>query len=809
MSQIQWRALVAMLIPCLLLAVSWQTKSALATAEMQNISGIRAGDGTVLSASSAMWSQKTTSGMPGARCDQAMAYDSQQQKVILFGGISGSSFLGDTWVFDPGTNAWINQNPGSAPRAREGHAVYDSRAQRMVLFGGWDASICRNDTWVYDTATNSWTKCSIVTNPPTRRRHALAYDSLADKTILFGGDYPPDHYNDTWAYDYTANTWTNRTPTISPTARKGHAMAYDSTNQRLILFGGTDSSGALFGETWVYHYADNTWTNRTPTICGTPPARKGHAMAYDSLNQKVVLFGGDTGTGTYFRDTWTYDFLANTWHELAPTASPLARTAHAMVFDSANQKMILFGGYLHTTLFNDTWFLRLSNPSLQLSAPTGGEDWLVGTATQITWTSTDLAGTVTAEVKYGSSDWTFLATSTATHGGPCTWTPSVRGSTQVRITGSDGDRSVTSTSGLFNLRTPTLTITAPTGGENWLVGTATQITWTSTDLTDPVTVQFSRDSGSWETLSTGSPTQGPYSWTPTGPGTASAQVRLIGGGYQVNVIQESEPFFLLDPALQLTAFTGGERWGIGATRQITYTCTDLTGTVALALSRDLGATWVALITTATGGTGSSTFPWTVTGPGTINAKIRTTGDGLSSTSAAFVIAEEKGGYCGTFTATFSDGQVVVQGNSSTTGTLWVTPLDRSLTMDPPLSPFLLGGTGQRSAFFWDISQRGLTGTLTITLHYPPALGAESFRLFRWNGSAWVDQPGTLDPIQHTFTFAIDAGLLGGTPFALAGDPHAMPGLGPWAIILLVGSLLATGVCVLRRWLRHPRDSAGI
>jgi hypothetical protein len=35
-----------------------------------------------------------------------------------------------------------------------------------------------------------------------------------------------------------ANTWTNMNPSTHPGARSGHAMAYDSESDRVILFGG-------------------------------------------------------------------------------------------------------------------------------------------------------------------------------------------------------------------------------------------------------------------------------------------------------------------------------------------------------------------------------------------------------------------------------------------------------------------------------------------------------------------------------------------------------------------------------------------
>ena len=45
--------------------------------------------------------------------------------------------------------------------------------------------------------------------------------------------------DDTWAYDPTANTWTELEPSGTlPSARSGQSMTYDPARGRLIMFGG-------------------------------------------------------------------------------------------------------------------------------------------------------------------------------------------------------------------------------------------------------------------------------------------------------------------------------------------------------------------------------------------------------------------------------------------------------------------------------------------------------------------------------------------------------------------------------------------
>ncbi len=84
------------------------------------------------------WVQVATQGPP-LREMASMAYDSDRQVTVLFGGhdlnLQGSQILGDTWEFD-GTN-WAQRFPSNSPAARdEAQMVYDSNRHRSVLFGG-------------------------------------------------------------------------------------------------------------------------------------------------------------------------------------------------------------------------------------------------------------------------------------------------------------------------------------------------------------------------------------------------------------------------------------------------------------------------------------------------------------------------------------------------------------------------------------------------------------------------------------------------------------------------------------------------
>jgi len=88
------------------------------------------------------------------------------------------------------------------------------------------------------TVNPSWIERIPASTPPANILHAMAYDSARAITVMFGGlDYASGPRNETW--ELTAGTqWVKRTPLHKPTARYGHALAYDIARGETIMFGG-------------------------------------------------------------------------------------------------------------------------------------------------------------------------------------------------------------------------------------------------------------------------------------------------------------------------------------------------------------------------------------------------------------------------------------------------------------------------------------------------------------------------------------------------------------------------------------------
>src|SRR5215469_8223199 len=169
--------------------------------------------------------------------------------------------------------------------------------------------------------------------------HTAVYDQSTNTMIVFAGLSAAIAFDDTNAVLLNtpatgSGLWSiliaNGTAG-SPPARNSHSAVYDSVNNRMIIFGGTVfSSGASLNDVWVLSNANGqggtpTWTQLSPS--GTPPAaRSQHTAVYDPVNNVMTVFGGGDSNGLTLTDAWVLtnaNGLGGTpvWTKLSPTGA--------------------------------------------------------------------------------------------------------------------------------------------------------------------------------------------------------------------------------------------------------------------------------------------------------------------------------------------------------------------------------------------------------------------------------------------------------------------------------------------------------
>ena len=255
----------------------------------------------------------------GSKMIQSMAYDSESDRIILFGGSSEMMNLiwqDETWAYDYNTNTWENMNPISNPPARGlSDMVYDSESDRIILFGGI-GTINYDDTWIYDYNSNTWTEMNPVDAPSARAAHSMAYNSKINRTLLFGGGdifeiSPTSASVETWEYDYNSNTWLNKEPSSHPPGLFNPGFEYDVVSEKTILFCGEKGTRDKNTRTWVYDHTSNKWLDvNSPS---RPYGVSGLCSTYESNTKRVLSFGGETASAPLKQSNqmWAYEYQQN------------------------------------------------------------------------------------------------------------------------------------------------------------------------------------------------------------------------------------------------------------------------------------------------------------------------------------------------------------------------------------------------------------------------------------------------------------------------------------------------------------------
>jgi len=198
----------------------------------------------------------------------------------------------------------------------------------------------------------------------------LAYDGARGAVVLFGDprDRPAREVGTLREWNSSLQQWTDLTPAplpvVWPPSRSGHAMAWDSRRRRLVVFGGyADEQPRALNDLWAFDDATGTWENMTPTPLppAWPSARLLHALAYDSARDRLILFGGFPGVSNFERlaDVWEWDGDSRTWTNATPDPLPASwpteRYSHTMVYDSKRQRTVVVGGYAGGPSLGDVW----------------------------------------------------------------------------------------------------------------------------------------------------------------------------------------------------------------------------------------------------------------------------------------------------------------------------------------------------------------------------------------------------------------------------------------------------------------------
>lgn len=379
------------------------------------------------------WTLLSPSGQaPAGRFRHSAVFDSRLERMIVFGGENRQGSMNDAWaLYLRGRLRWERLSPaGEAPAPRTGAvAVYDSSKSRMLLVGGdtepildraqnaWELDLSSAPSWkrlapggfdpgpldfgagILDGESNrvlfydakgtsvlalslgepvSWTLLDPGSIGPRPRLFEMPVAVRVGRGMwIHGGAYGSLPRADTWTFALDGPpVWTRVPVEGEPENRTGHTAVFDSRRDRMILYGGWPSpndvpyQGRSRHELWVQDFArGDMWTPLVSTG-PAPPYRAFHTAIYDSLRDRMVIFGGYDGSNLR-NDVWALNLGSDPqWEQLqAQGAAPSPRDAATAIYDPNADRMIVFGGGRVTS---DTWALPLHGaPAWEEISPSG------------------------------------------------------------------------------------------------------------------------------------------------------------------------------------------------------------------------------------------------------------------------------------------------------------------------------------------------------------------------------------------------------------------------------------------------------
>lgn len=296
---------------------------------------------------------------PSAREDHTWTVNDDYSTAYLFGGRGAAgAVLGDLWQFDLQTDTWSELHPsGDTPSARFGHTATWVRHLGLVVWSGQGARFF-DDMWRYDPDANVWAELPSLGDVPEARYGSCA--SLgADGALWISHGFTADdgRFADTRSYDFSASTWTDRTPSAGdvPVSRCLHDCFWSSPDE-LVLYGGQTTGVTALGDVWVFNRTNQTWIERP---VHDVPARNLYAMAAHEGSQTLtaLVFGGGAEDGSFLGDIWGLNAEGLQAPASALATSPSARSSATLISDVFGQRYLLFGGMNGDGVLNDLWEL--------------------------------------------------------------------------------------------------------------------------------------------------------------------------------------------------------------------------------------------------------------------------------------------------------------------------------------------------------------------------------------------------------------------------------------------------------------------
>jgi hypothetical protein len=317
------------------------------------------------------WSRLTPPQVPfGA----VSTYDPSHDRAILIP--TAFSPPGETWqAFAAGRHGWartVSSPEAPEPSTLRG-AIYTPHHGLIVFARRPEDSPYgpgRLGVWsVGSKGVGEWSRLAVDSEGPSDRAYfALVNDTRRDRLILFGGGRSPDTAEnaDTWTLDLSARPpqWLRVPMAVDPPPRSGMGAAYDSLSDRVLVYGGSKrfpNGGGISGtnELWSLDLSrPDHWDSLGTSGLAPAPGYNAVLTPVPGVHQMLLCERGLTGA-----ELWRLALEGlPTWTRLADAPAAVGFAAVVLLGPTHDRRWYALAGPANSWTFDlahpDDWHLE-------------------------------------------------------------------------------------------------------------------------------------------------------------------------------------------------------------------------------------------------------------------------------------------------------------------------------------------------------------------------------------------------------------------------------------------------------------------
>jgi N-acetylneuraminic acid mutarotase len=277
---------------------------------------------------------------PGLERDDGVAINVNHQLYFGTGLTVGWALSRDFYKLQPGTNSW-SPIPSLPEGAQRQYASVFQGPNCFFVFGGSGSTGVLNNLYKYDISASVWTQMASISGIGSAGASCFEF---GDKVIIACGR-PND---EVWEYTISTNSWIKKNN--FPFGQRFRASGAVVDGLGYMIFG-LDGFDVFKTAMYSYDINSDTWT-KLPDF----PQLGGRAYAaLKTIADKLILFGGFDSTNTYHKDVWYFDPQLVTWTQSSDF--PAAGRKGGMSAIDGNKLYYSCGITKTDTRLKETWVL--------------------------------------------------------------------------------------------------------------------------------------------------------------------------------------------------------------------------------------------------------------------------------------------------------------------------------------------------------------------------------------------------------------------------------------------------------------------